>query len=511
MILLIILLLPLVATGLVWVLRSHIKAAGIVNWLLALATFAAVMLLVNDVANGHIVTALPGDILRADALSAILAMLVSGVGFLGVWFGLSYLDREVAEGHLRAERVGHYGVLLNLFLFTMLLAVLANNIGLMWVAVEGTTLATAFLVGFRHTAAQLVAHPGDHGAASGLAAHSATAAAVEASWKYIIIGSVGLALAFVGTILLYFGFVQRFGESQSALNWTFLVAMAPNFNPALLKLAFVFILIGYGTKAGLAPMHTWLPDAHSEAPAPISALMSGVLLSVAVYAILRFKIVVDTVVGPAFTGNLLLVLGVVSVLIPSLVMPAQWNYKRMLAYSSVEHMGLVSLGLGFGGPLGILGALLHIINHAAGKSLLFCLSGNMLQKYGSAAIADVRGVMRVMPWTGGLFAAGSLALLGVPPFSLFFSELLIFRAGFAANRPWLTGAIIALLALVFGGFLSRVQRLLYGDAPAGITPGEVAPAGLWPLAFNVAVLVALGLTVPGPLKGLLDQVVRLLG
>jgi hydrogenase-4 component F len=486
MLLLLMLVLPLVAAGLAWILRTQTRLAGQINWVLALMTLAAALKLASDVAGGQAITALPGDILRADTLSALMAVLVSGVGFLAVWFGLPYLRREVADGHVRQRQVGQYTILLNLFLFTMLLAVLANNVGLMWVAIEGTTLATAFLVGFHRAAT-----------------------ALEASWKYIIIGSVGIALAFIGTVLIYFGFVQSVGESESALNWTFLVALAPSLSPALLKLAFVFILVGYGTKAGLAPMHTWLPDAHSEAPAPISALMSGVLLSVAVYAILRFKIVVDAVVGPAFTSNLLLLLGSASVLIASFFMLTQWNYKRMLAYSSVEHIGLVSLGLGFGGPLGILGALLHIINHAAGKSLLFFLTGNILQKYGTTHIADVRGLARVMPWTGGLFVAGSLALLGVPPFSLFFSELLIFRAGFAADQPWLTGAIVALLVLVFAGFMSRMQHLLYGDTPENVVPGEVAPAGLWPLAINIGLLLVLGLTLPGPLARFLDQIVQL--
>ena len=295
-----------------------------------------------------------GDFLRADALSAVLVLAVSLVAWISFWYG-EYYWRRPPNGDSENPHRRRYYILTHLFLFTMLLSVIANNVGVMWVAVEATTITTAFLIGLEDSRE-----------------------ALEASWKYILIGSVGIALAFVGTVLGYFDFVQRVGEMPHALNWSTLAGVAPRLNADVLRIAFVFILVGYGTKAGLAPMHTWLPDAHSQAPAPTSAMMSGSLLVVALYAILRWKVVVDAGVGGAFTDRLLLLVGTLSVAVAAVLMIRQANYKRMLAYSSVEHVGLMCVGAGLG-PLGMLAALLPLIGHAAGKSMLVLLSGNLLQ------------------------------------------------------------------------------------------------------------------------------------
>src|SRR5436190_4352747 len=275
----------------------------------------------------------------------------------------------------------------------MLLAVTTDNVGLMWIAVEGTTLASVFLITLERTRASL-----------------------EAAYKYLLICSVGIAVAFMGTVLVYYANIQQLGESAETLDWSLLVTVAPRLPSGVVALAFVFLLIGYGTKIGLAPMHTWLPDAHSEAPAPVSALMSGVLLAVGLYALLRFKVVVDLAAGAAFARRLLVALGLLSIAVAATSLWAPQNYKRMLAYSSVEHMGLVCLGVAFGGWAGVAGALLHLVNHALAKSALFVLAGRVLQRYGSAEVGRVRGLRQAMPWTGAAFLAATLALPGVPPF-----------------------------------------------------------------------------------------------
>jgi hydrogenase-4 component F len=343
-----------------------------------------------------------------------------------------------------------------------------------------------------------------------LIALDVTKASVEASWKYVLLGSVGIALAFAGTVLAYFDFVRLADSQEAVLNWTVLRAAAPALHPEVMELAFVFILVGYGTKAGLAPMHTWLPDAHAEAPAPLSAMMSGVLLAVALYAIVRWKVVVSAAVGSGFPDRLLLVLGVLSLAIAAFSLVVQRNYKRMLAYSSIEHTGLICVGLAFGAP-GSVAALLHLANHTLAKSTMFFLAGRVLGRYRTAEIGRVSGLLRVMPWTGGLFLAGALALVGLPPFGLFVSEFALFRAGFAAGQPWLMGLVLVLLTVAFVGFVAQVNRMLYGPAPADAVPGEDAPWRLIPLALCIAALLVLGLVLPPPLAGLLARVAEIVG
>jgi hydrogenase-4 component F len=365
----------------------------------------------------------------------------------------------------------------------MLLAVTTDNVALMWVAIEATTITSAILIPLHRTKAS-----------------------VEASWKYILIGSVGIALAFAGTVLAYFDFVSLTGHREHALNWTLLMEVAPTLHPDVLRLAFAFLLVGYGTKAGLAPMHTWLPDAHSEAPAPLSAMMSGVLLAVAQYAILRWKTVVDLAGGAAFTNPVLVTLGLASVGIGALSLVPQRNYKRMLAYSSVEHSGLICIGFTFG-PAGIFASLLHLLNHAAAKSMSFLLAGRILRRYRSTELDAVSGVLQAQPATGTLFAAGVLALMGLPPFGLFISEFLLFRAGFAAGQPWVTTAALLLAAVAFVALAGHLVHMLYGPAREDVPGGrEAMPFALAPLALCAAALVVLGLYLPDAVSGLLQRI-----
>jgi hydrogenase-4 component F len=417
--------------------------------------------------------------LRADALSALLAACVAFVAALAMWSAPGL--RSDHRGYDRAQ-LRRFAIFTAAFTVAMLVAVTTDNVGFMWIAIEATTITSAVLIPLR-----------------------VTKASVEASWKYILLGSVGIALAFAGTVLAYFDFVQGSGPGEPALEWTTLMAAAPGFHPEIIKLAFVFLLIGYGTKAALAPMHTWLPDAHAEAPAPVSAMMSGVLLAVAIYAILRWKAVVDRTLSPAFTDHLLIGLGILSLAIAALSLVVQRNYKRMLAYSSVEHSGLICLGLGLG-PAGIFAAALHLMNHAVVKSMLFLLSGRILRCCGSTQISEVSGLLSRMPSTGALFALGVLALVGLPPFGLFISEFALVGAGFAAGRVWLMALVLLLLVIAFIALVVHLNRILFGRGSATTAAGEPDRLELVPLGVCVVVLLILGIALPSPVRVLLAKI-----
>jgi len=474
MMLLVVLAIPLVGAALLW--RATNRLATTLHAVTAASTLAAALAVAVAVNAGETLVAFDG-LLRADALSAWMIALIGIVSGLAA----SEAPRYVVPGGPR-----RFYPIFHLFVFTMLLAVSTDDVGLMWVAVEGTTLASVFLVNFERTRASL-----------------------EASYKYLLICSVGIAIAFLGTVLVYFAGIQQFGDETHALRYTTLLRLAPGLSPRVIELAFVFLVVGYGTKAGLAPMHTWLPDAHSEAPAPVSALMSGVLLSVGVYAIVRFKPAVDAAAGPAFARGIMLVLGLLSIAVAAAFLWTSPNYKRALAYSSVEHIGLVCLGLGFGGPVGTAGALLHVANHALAKSTSFLLSGRIRSAYGSAEIASVRGVMKHMPRTGAAFLASILALAGLPPFGLFVSELMIFAAGFKQGFPLVAGLALLLLVIAFAGLLRAVHRILYG-APAREPVGEVAGwRSAVPVAAALGVLVLTGLAWPPGFGEALDRLVAI--
>ena len=474
---------PLLAAAGALVLPPRRRAAGALHAALGLVPLLAALRLAALVLDGWTPTWGPTDLFRVDALSALLAGCVTFVAALVALLGPGFGREE----HYTPSQVRRFRVFASLFAFTMLVAVTANNVGVMWIAIEATTIASAVIVPL-----------------------TVSKASVEASWKYILIGSVGIALAFVGTVLGYFDFVTLVGRREYALNWTVLMANARVLHPPVIELAFVFILIGYGTKAGLAPMHTWLPDAHSEAPSALSAMMSGVLLAVALYAIVRWRAVVNAAVGPVFSDRLLIGLGLLSLGIAALSLVIQRQYKRLLAYSSIEHTGLMCLGLALG-PLGVFAAMLHLVNHMLAKSMMFFLSGRILDRYGSPEISRVSGLLRVMPWTGGLFAAGMIALLGLPPFGMFISKFTLVRAGFAGGQGWLMAAVLALLAVAFVSLLAHLNRMLYGAAPTGVRQGEGGGWGVVPLVACAAALVVLGLAVPAPVMELLERIVEIAG
>lgn len=463
------LLIPSVASALVFAMRRR-RAMEIVH---TSASIGAVVAAAAVIASG-----------RLDALSGFMIALVTFISAIAGIYAVGYMRLEYDDAHL--ARVRLFYALFQLFVFTMLLAVTTDNLGVMWVAIEGTTLSTVFLVNL-------------HEDQTGL----------EAAYKYLIISSVGIALAFMGTVLMYYAAATQAGEI--GLSWTALAGIASRLDPNIVKLAFVFILIGYGTKAGLAPMHTWLPDAHSEAPAPISALMSGVLLNVGLYALMRFKAVTDITAGPVFSSAWLMRFGLLSLGLAAAFLISQRSYKRMLAYSSVEHTGIVALGLGFGGYWGIIGALLHMVNHALSKSMLFMLSGNILLKYRSTEIRNVRGLMKTAPWTGFAFLLGILALIGLPPFGPFISEFIIFRAGFAAHSIPYVVIAVALVAVAFAGMLASVNSMLYGQQSTDIVAGDPMRWPMAPLAINVVLLVGFGLAFPANLRNFLGEILKVLG
>jgi hydrogenase-4 component F len=466
---------PLVASVVALVVRPYRRAVGWTSVAAAVASLVAAVALCARVIGGAGGGGPIGDPSAVDALSALLGLCIAFVTVLAAALGPG-LAEDDDRAHPRA-----FHIFMNAFAFTMLAAVVVQNVALMWVAIEATTIMSAMVIPLTRTKAS-----------------------VEASWKYLLLCSIGIALAFAGTVLGYFDFVSTAGDVAGALNWTVLRAAAPRLRPELLQMAFAFVLVGYGTKAGLAPMHTWLPDAHSEAPSPISAMMSGVLLAVAMYAIARWKAVVDRAVDPAFTGHLLIGFGLASMAIGAFSLVVQRHYKRMLAYSSIEHMGLVSIGLALG-PLGAFAAWLHVANHAVAKSAAFLLAGRVLHRYRTSEIAKVTGLLRVMPWTGALFAAGVLALVGLPPFGLFVSEFLLLRAALTTGHGVVAAVILALLLTTFVSLVSHLNRMLYGDEPPDVVVGEEPGWAVVLLAAPIVILVALGLTIPTSMLTLIRQ------
>ena len=431
-----------------------------------------------------------GGTLRVDALSAVMLLVIGVVAVVATWAGVGYLDHELDAGHTDARGARRYGLLVPLFLTAMVLAVLASNLGVLWAAVEATTIVTAFLVG-----------------------HRGGRAAVEATWKYVIICSVGIALAYLGTVLVYYASQHAGPGTAGSLDWTVLVAQADQLDPGVMRVAVPLLVLGFGTKVGLVPMHSWLPDAHSQAPAPVSALMSGVLLSVAVYALLRYRVIAVAALDVGFVRTLLLVVGLASVALAASLLLAQRDYKRLLAYSSIEHMGLVVIGVAIGTPLAVAALLLHVLGHGLAKAVLFCASGQILAVEGTTTIVDVRGLLARRPVLATSFALGLAALLGLPPFSLFVSELALARAAADAGVFWAVAVALVLLLVVFVAIAGHGAGMLFGAAPAGRGPSlpvRHPRAAAAPLITGLVALAVLGI-VAWPLDALLHAASIIVG
>lgn len=437
------LLLPAIIAPTAWWRRGDRWTRGADLAVAAVALGTGIALLATVHASGPLSA---GAVLRADALSAWLLTTIGAVAVTALWGGL-------ATKETRADPDGRYTALICLFLGAMSLAVLSDNLGILWVAIEATTIATAFLVGHRQS-------PGS----------------LEAAWKYVVLGSVGVAIAFLGIVLLY---ASTVAAGSPTLSWVELADGGIPLDPDLTRVAVALSVLGFATKAGLAPMHSWLPDAHSQAPAPVSGLMSGVLLSVALYAILRIQAVGDASLGPAFLRGLLLAGALLSLAVAAGMILAQRDYKRMLAYSSIEHMGIMALGVAVGGPLATAAVLLHMLGHGLVKAAMFVVAGRILASEGSTRTLDVAGLLTRRPDLARPLLVGTAALLGFPPFVLFFTEVAIIIAGWRADLGWAMGIALVLLLIVFAGLTRHVLAMTLGpqvgSAPLHRTSLEALP------------------------------------
>jgi hydrogenase-4 component F len=420
-----------------------------------------------------------------DPLNVFLVTLTALVGFTTALFSRPYMRVELEHGRVTASRLRLYHAMYQLFMATMLVALTTNNMGLLWVAMEAATLSTVLLVTLYRTAASL-----------------------EAGWKYFILCGVGIAQALFGTILLYFAAERLLGaEGVSALLWTHLNAVKGQLEPAVLSLAFVFLLVGYGTKVGLAPLHNWLPDAHAEGPTPISAVLSGLLLNVAIYAVIRCKVLAEGSLQSRLPSQMLMGFGLVSVLLAALFLWRQRDVKRLFAYSSIEHMGIIAFAFGMGGPVANFAALLHMTVHSLTKSSIFFAVGHAAQKAGSQIMDDIRGLIDLSPTVGWGLMMGSLAILGMPPFGVFASEFLILTTAMR-EQPWATPLLLAALGVAFAAIFGRVQPMVFGESSARRLPH---PPALLPVFAHLAIVLVLGLYIPPYLAAWYRAAAQLIG
>jgi len=482
------LLIPLLASA-ITVLTRNLRRMELVYMLSAAGSFLAAAWLASEVLRKSPVSWGDG-FLYADHLSALVALLTAFVYLVSAPYAVGYFRQdeeqqafgETGPGTISRAKLGKYYALTPLFGFSMFLVVVSNNLGLMWVAVEGTTLASIFLVTF-------------YGRPTSL----------EAAWKYAVLGGVGLSMALFGTVLTYYAAQQVVGgESLGMLNWSVLVSSASQFDKTVMRLSFILVLLGYGTKAGLAPMHTWKPDAYSEAPVPVAALMATAVLNCAIYALARFYVLTTRALGPSFASQLLILFGLLSIGIAVPFILVQRSYRRLLAYSSIDHGGIMVLGLGFGGALGALGMLLHMTFHSVTKPLLFFCAGNAQQRTGTDSLKkNPGGLLHTLPVSAPMFLLGALAVTGTPPFSMFQSEFTVLRAGFAAQRTGLVVVFVIFLVAIFCGFFYHVAQLVFG-APNGTPRGESSRWKTYPVIGLSLIVVMLGFWLPGPLYALVD-------
>ncbi len=449
-------------------------------------TFLSALWLAASVVEGSALTG-PQDWLYADGLSAFVAAVVSGSAFAVALYSTGYLRRQVRLSRVDGRQLWLYYLLLNSFLFTMMLVLLSNNLGILWIGSEATTLATAFLVAFYERESS-----------------------IEAAWKYVIICSVGIALALFGIILTYFSALRVVPDSSSALNWSSLMLVAKRLDPGVLKLAFIFVLVGFGTKAGLAPMHTWKPDAYGESPAPVSALLAAGLVNVALYSLMRFYILVNTAVGGSFAPTLFIVFGLLSMGVAAPFILIQRDFKRLLAYSSIEHAGIIIFALGLGTPLAYFGAMLHLLNNALAKTLLFLTASNIRMAYNSKIMRKITGAIRVIPVSATFLIVGAFAITGSPPFGVFVSEFTIVSAAFQGGNAVPAVFFLAFVATVFAGITYSTSRMVFGEPPASLQRADAGAMSLLLLGVLLAGLLLLGVYIPPSLVQCLRNAVTVL-
>ena len=430
----------------------------------------------------------PGHLLLIDDFNIYLIALTAFVALTTAIFSASYIAHEIQRQRLTPRLLRFYHAMYQAFIGSMLMALSADNLGLMWVAVEAATLSTALMVSLYRTPA-----------------------AIEAAWKYFILCGVGIALALFGTMLMYLAAQPALGEGMAAVTWSTLLAHAANFDPALLNVAFVFLLVGYGTKVGLAPFHAWLPDAHAEGPTPISAVLSGLLLNVALYAVLRFKMLLAANPQALAPGPLMIGMGLLSLSLSALMLYRRRDIKRLFAYSSIEHMGIAAFAFGMGGPLANFAGLLHMTMHSLVKAAIFFTVGHIAQVKGSQRITDISGLTTSHPALGWSLVAGVVAIAGLPPFGVFTSEFLVVSSTFA-RQPALALPFAVGLLVCFGALLLRLHHLAFGPSSPNTAGSHAVPTlSLVPIWLHLALALVAGLYLPAPLVAWFQSVARLLG
>jgi len=467
---------PAIAAALLALLPGYWLSARL-NVLATLLTFLAALSLFFERPP-------TGPYILIDDLNNVFIVLTTFVGFTTSVFSASYIEHELETGRLTPAFLRFYHAMYQVLMFAMNLALVTNNIGVMWVGIELATLTTVLMVGIYRT-------------------HEA----LEAAWKYFILGSVGIALALFGTILIYMAAEPAIGTGPNAMVWTDLVAHAASFDPALLNLAFVFLLLGYGTKVGLVPLHAWLPDAHAEGPTPISAVLSGLLLNVALYALLRFKILLAANPNALAPGPLMIGMGLVSLLFASFMLYRRQDIKRMFAYSSIEHMGIVTFAFGMGGPLANFAGLLHMSLHSLTKSAIFFAVGDISQVKGTQKIADMGGLTSTNPVLGWGLVLGVVAIAGLPPLGIFTSEFLVVSSTFA-REPLLALPLVLGLLVSIGALFLRLNSIAFGE-PRG--PNHKAKGSYAPMFAHLGLVLTAGIYLPAPLVAWFQNVARLLG
>ncbi|MGE0628026.1 MAG: hydrogenase 4 subunit F [Hyphomicrobiaceae bacterium] len=471
-----ILLIPMVAAALLAVLPGYRLTAN-------LNVFASLLTFLTSVSL-FLVEPRSGNYLLVDDLNKVFIVLTTFVAFTTSVFSASYIGHEIEIGRLTPRSVRFYHAMYQMLMLAMNLALVANNIGLMWVAVEVATLTTVLMVGVYRT-------------------HEA----LEAAWKYFILGSVGIALALFGTILVYMAARPIIGEGLEAMVWTVLMQHAAQFDPAVFNLAFVFLLLGYGTKVGLAPLHAWLPDAHAEGPTPISAVLSGLLLNVALYALLRFKMLLALNPASIAPGPLMVTLGLISCVFAAFMLYRRRDIKRMFAYSSIEHMGIIVFAFGMGGPLANFGGLLHMTMHSLTKSAIFFAVGHIAQVKGTQKIAELGGLTITHPVLGWGLVLGVVAIAGLPPLGIFMSEFLVVSSTFA-RAPWLAVILVFGILIALGGLFLRLNTIAFGEPRGPIGP---AHASYVPMFAHLAIVFVAGIYLPPGLVTGFENVAKLLG
>lgn len=411
-------------------------------------------------------------VFRLDDLGLIFMLLLAVLTLAVSIYTLGWLKQAVEVGNMKAETLRSYFALVHAFVATIVVTILADNLGVLWIAMEGTTITSAVLIGY---------HGHQHG--------------LEAAWKYIIVTTIGISFGLFGTVLIYAAAAHEMGDASS-MSWVAIMNVAPKFDPGIVRIGFIFAMVGYGTKAGLAPMHLWLPDAHSQAPTPVSALLSGVLIKCALLAIIRFQTIAAASCGPAFPQEVMLVFGLTSIVVATPFILAQHDIKRLLGYHSVEHIGIITLGLGFGGAVGTYGALLHVVNHGITKALAFFAAGTAIARFGSRDMQAIRGLLAVAPFGATLLMLAALSLAGTPPFSIFISELMVLRAGIGHGN-WVTIAIfLAMVVIIFAGLLHHVGAMIFGKPTEAASREPEALSPLLAMLLLAAIMVLLGLTIP---------------